>query len=144
MLTSLNKLLLLRETVHAKLLTPVLRISNCTQQIITSMQCSFCWHHQSSIWNMWIALCKYADTYCERQALLNVSCCFLIAILIDLLERPFLKQRIPVFYTTTKPAKWDYTLRKLLKLLPRPAAAAVAAARVNRSKCDVVDKTETT
>ena len=47
MLTSVNKLLLLRETIHAKLLTPVLRISNCTQQIITSMKCSFCWHHQS-------------------------------------------------------------------------------------------------
>jgi len=45
---------------------------------------------------MWIALCKYADTYCERQALLNVSGCLLISILIDLLERPLLKQRIPV------------------------------------------------
>ena len=41
MLTSVNKLLLLHETIHAKLHTPLLTISNFTQQIITSMNLGF-------------------------------------------------------------------------------------------------------
>jgi len=41
MLTSVNKLLLLHETIHTKLHTPLLTISNFTQQIITSMKFSF-------------------------------------------------------------------------------------------------------
>jgi len=41
MLTSVNKLLLLHETMHAKLHAPLLTISNFTQQIITSMKFIF-------------------------------------------------------------------------------------------------------
>jgi len=41
MLTSVNKLLLLHETIHAKLHAPLLTISNFTQQIITSMNLGF-------------------------------------------------------------------------------------------------------
>jgi len=41
MSTRVNKLLLLYETIHAKLRTPLLTISNFTQQIITSMKFSF-------------------------------------------------------------------------------------------------------
>jgi len=34
---------------------------------------------------MWIALCKYANTYCERQTLLDVSRRFLDSVFVDFL-----------------------------------------------------------
>jgi len=41
MLTIVNKSLSLHVTIHAKLLMPLLTMSNFTQQIITSMKFSF-------------------------------------------------------------------------------------------------------
>jgi len=41
MFTSVNKLLLLHATIHAKLHMPLLTMRNFTQQIITSMKFSF-------------------------------------------------------------------------------------------------------
>jgi len=40
-LTSVNRLLLLHEIIHAKLRMPLLTIGNLTQQIITGMKFSF-------------------------------------------------------------------------------------------------------
>jgi len=66
---------------------------------------------------MWIALCKYADTYCERQSLLNVSGCFLISILVDLLERALLKPRIPVILHRHKTSKVRLHIAKTTEII---------------------------
>jgi len=54
---------------------------------------------------MWIALCKYAKTYCERQTLLDVARRLIIYVLVNFLERALLKPRVPVVLHRHKSSK---------------------------------------